>query len=96
MKYSVLNGGNTDQYFGNKFYVKRGSSMNDVEYPFTVDQIAALEKKGVQVKPSDAVVSDELTSIRSDLEELGIKVNGRWGVERLREELDKATSMDAE
>jgi hypothetical protein len=33
---------------------------------------------------------DEASSLRIKLEGLGVKVDGRWSVERLRQELDKA------
>lgn len=35
---------------------------------------------------------DEASSLRTNLERLGVKVDGRWSVERLRQELDKAQS----
>lgn len=33
---------------------------------------------------------DAAQKLKSDLEELGVEVDGRWGVERLQSELDKA------
>ena len=34
--------------------------------------------------------------LRRDLEELGAKVDKRWGIERLKEELEKAVNADSE
>ena len=36
----------------------------------------------------------ELEELRAEAEELGVAVDGRWGADRLREEIDKA--LDAE
>jgi hypothetical protein len=39
---------------------------------------------------------DDLTALRADAESLGVKVDGRWGADRIRAEIDKALgSADA-
>lgn len=38
----------------------------------------------------------ELDELRAEAEELGVNVDGRWGVDRLREEIGKALDDDGE
>ena len=44
-------------------------------------------------EPSEAVPAevDDLDALRAEAEALGVKVDGRWGAERLHEEIENET-----
>ena len=43
-------------------------------------------------EPNDPPAEDDLDALRADAEAAGVKVDGRWGADRLREEIDHAES----
>lgn len=49
------------------------------------------EKRSLPLPPSPKPV-DELVELRAEAEQVGVTVDKRWGAERLRSEIDKATS----
>jgi hypothetical protein len=49
-------------------------------------------KRGSMVTPRAATQEDEAEDMRAQLTALGVKVDGRWSVPRLRQELDDATA----
>jgi hypothetical protein len=63
-----------------------------------VDLDESAEASEVQPQPeveTEAEVEEQpeedLDALRAQAEELGIKVDGRWGAERLRQEIDEAS-----
>ncbi len=55
-------------------------------------RIAALE---AELSGKAAPAPDETEALRAELMALGVKVDGRWSLTRLREELDQATAPGA-
>ena len=43
---------------------------------------------------ADTEADDELAQLRADAEAAGVKVDGRWGADRLREEIQAAEAAD--
>ena len=43
------------------------------------------------VKEPEEIMRDYIDSLRAEAERLGVSVDGRWGVTRLRHEIDQAT-----
>jgi hypothetical protein len=44
--------------------------------------------------PADSTEPNEIETHRAELKALGVKVDQRWGVERLRDELERATAAE--
>ncbi|MCC0013878.1 MAG: hypothetical protein H6881_08370 [Rhodobiaceae bacterium] len=55
--------------------------------------IGKASKKSVPVTNEDDAEKEKLSA---DLEALGVKADGRWSVERLREEIEKATDPNGD
>jgi len=57
-------------------------------------RIAELEAAAAGRAPPAAATEDEVTQLRASLKEYGLHVDMRWGLPRLREELDRVTQPD--
>lgn len=57
---------------------------------FTGEQLIA----AIAEATGQEVITDEIQNLQYDLRSLGVKVDKRWGLERLKSELDKALSAD--
>ena len=55
-------------------------------------KMADMQAEIEALKAKLAGPSDEMTEMRAQLADLGIKADGRWSLARLREELEKATA----
>jgi nucleotide-binding universal stress UspA family protein len=62
-----------------------GESEEGAEYDNPSDEAEA-EDKAAEAPASD----EDLDALRAQLEELGVKVDGRWGEQRLRDEIAAA------
>ncbi len=60
------------------------------EWPLTRAEEWCGEWQGRAEREEVAAVSDERAELRASLEAAGVKVDGRWSVARMREELSRA------
>jgi hypothetical protein len=58
----------------------------------TLKKMAAMQAEIAALKVQLERPADEAETMRAELTELGVKVDGRWSTQRLREELDRATA----
>jgi hypothetical protein len=57
----------------------------------SLKKMAAMQAEIEALRAQLAKPSDESEELRAQLTELGVKVDGRWSIHRLRDELEKAT-----
>lgn len=57
-----------------------------------LEEVAALKAKIAELEGRGSQAPDEAEQIRVQLRELGIEPDGRWGLPRLRQELEAATA----
>lgn len=72
---------------------RRGKLVVDVVTP---DVESVVEKVAAKVSDEASTEEDEKTALQAEAESLGIDVDGRWGIDRLKQEIANANTSDDE